>query len=338
MSLPTPTPDARSATVQALRSALAAVMCLGVAAWFGLQHANLAVWTTHMVMAQYTFTSFQKGLERVLGRGFGIFAGVVVTTWFDEVPFLGLSLISVLLLVCFYLYFADRLAYTFLNAGLYAVVLFMIGHSNPNAVVDEGKEMFLAVLVGVLIADVVTWLTGAEHDLTIQAGTAPLLPIRLDWLNHSLMLVVTVALTSLGSHWLELPAEQAAVSVLFLTVTPHIHAMLLKGELRITGALLAAAWATGTFLVMALQPKFLLLAGLLFLGQFLAAYLTRTGGTYSYAGVQMGLVLPMLIVAPPQEFGSLTPAVERLAGILVALAASLMVGGLWPRFPVRSEG
>jgi uncharacterized membrane protein YccC len=338
MSSPTPTPDAPSATIHALRAALAAVVCLTIAVWLGLQHANLAVWTTHMVMAQYAFTSFQKGVERVLGRAFGILAGVILTTWLDELPLLALSLLGLLLLVCFYLYFADRLAYTFLNAGLYAVVLFSLGHSDPSSVVAQGKEMFVAVLLGVVIADLVTWLTGAEHDLTIQAGAAPLLPVRLDWLSHGLMLVVTVALTAFGADLFQLPAEQAAVSVLFLTVTPHIQAMILKGELRIAGALAAAAWAMGTFLVMALLPVFLLLAGLLFLGQFVAAYVTRTGGTYSYVGLQMGLVLPMLMVAPPQDFGSLTPAVQRLAGSLVALAASLLVGGLWPRFPVRSEG
>jgi len=80
-----------------------------------------------------------------------------------------------------------------------------------------------------------------------------------------------------------------------------------------------------------------LLAGLLFLGQFVAAHLTRTGGKYSYAGLQMGLVLPMLVVAPPDEFGSLTPAVQRLEGILLGLVASVVVASLWPRFPLADE-
>jgi uncharacterized membrane protein YccC len=122
---------------------------------------------------------------------------------------------------------------------------------------------------------------------------------------------------------------------MLLTVAPHLQALLLKGELRIAGALLAAAWAFGMFLLLGSLQSFFLLAGLLFLGQFLAAYLTRMGGQYSYAGLQMGLVLPMLVVAPPSEFGSLTAAVQRLEGIGIALSASLLVGGLWPRFPVR---
>jgi uncharacterized membrane protein YccC len=308
-----------------------------VAEWFGLQHANLAVWTTYMVLTQYTFTRFQKGLERVVGRGLGILAGLVLTTWFHDTVLLTLGLITVLLTAFFYLYFAGRLAYTFLNAGLYVVAMFQIGHANPASAVSVAAGLFAAVVLGVVVADVVTWLSGAEHDLGIRFGEAPLWPVRGDWLSQSLMLAVTVLLTLLGAHALDLPPEKAAVSVMMLTVTPHVQAMVLKGELRIAGAILASVWALGTFLVVGVLPHFPLLAGLLFLGQFTAAYLTRTAGEYAYVGVQMGLVLPMLVVAPPTEFGSLTPAVQRLEGILLGLAASVVVAVLWPRFPLADE-
>ena len=101
--------------------------------------------------------------------------------------------------------------------------------------------------------------------------------------------------------------------------------------------LLATVWSLGIFLVVGLLPHFLLLAGLLFLGQFVAAYLTQTAGKYAYAGLQMGLVLPMVVVAPRTEFGSLTPAVQRLEGVLLGLVASVVVAGLWPRFPLTDR-
>ena len=333
----TPVQDTRDATGHALLTAGATVVCLVVAEWFVLKHANLAVWTTYMVLAQYPFTRFQKGLERVVGRGLGILAGLVLTTWFHDTALLTLGLIAVLLTAFFYLYFAGRLAYTFLNTGLYVVAMFQIGHANPASAVSVAEGLFAAVVLGVVVADVVTWLSGAEHDLGIQFGEAPLWPVRGAWLSQSLMLAVTVLLTLLGAHALDLPPEKAAISVMLLTVTPHVQAMILKGELRIAGALLASVWALGTFLVVGLLPHFPLLAGLLFLGQFTAAYLTRTAGEYAYAGVQMGLVLPMLVVAPPSEFGSLTPAVQRLEGILLGLAASVGVAVLWPRFPLADE-
>jgi uncharacterized membrane protein YccC len=333
----TPVQDTWDPMGHALLTAGSTVVCLVVAEWFGLQHANLAVWTTYMVLTQYTFTRFQKGLERVVGRGLGILAGLVLTTWFHDTALLTLGLIAVLLTAFFYLYFAGRLAYTFLNAGLYVVAMFQIGHANPASAVSVAAGLFAAVVLGVVVADVVTWLSGAEHDLGIRFGEAPLWPVRGDWLSQSLMLAVTVLLTLLGAHALDLPPEKAAVSVMMLTVTPHVQAMVLKGELRIAGALLASVWALGTFLVVGVLPHFPLLAGLLFLGQFTAAYLTRTAGEYAYVGVQLGLVLPMLVVAPPTEFGSLTPAVQRLEGILLGLAASVVVAVLWPRFPLADE-
>jgi hypothetical protein len=337
MSAATPTPGPRDATGHALLTAAATVVCLALAEWWGLEHANLAVWTTFMVTAQYTFTSFQKGLERVVGRGLGILAGLVLTTWFNETSLLALGLIAVLLTGCFYLYFAGRLAYTFLNAGLYVVAMFHLGHANPASAVRTAEGLFAAIVLGVVVADLVTWLAGAERDLRIRVGGAPLWPVRGDWLSQSLMLVVTVLLTLVGAHALGLPPEKAAISVMLLTVSPHVQALVLKGQLRIAGLLLATAWGLGTFLVVGLLPHFPLLAALLFLGQFVATYLTRTTGKNSYAGLQMGLVLPMVVVAPRAEFGSVTPAVQRLEGVLIGLLASVLVAGLWPRFPLADR-
>src|SRR5262249_10074083 len=230
----------------------------------------------------------------------------------SDLACLTVVLIAALLTSFFCLYFAGRLAYTFLQAGLYVVAVFQIGYANPASAVSAAEGLFAAVVLGVVVADVVTWLFGAERDLGIRVGEAPLWPLRGDWLSQSLMLSVTVLLTLLGAHALGLPPEKAAISVMLLTVTPHVQAMILKGELRLAGAFLAVIWAGGTFLVVGLLPRLLLLAGLLFLGQFVAAYLTRTGGKYSYAGLQMRIVLPMLVVAPPPDFGSLTPPLPRL--------------------------
>ena len=100
---------------------------------------------------------------------------------------------------------------------------------------------------------------------------------------------------------------------------------------------MATLWAIGTFVIIGLLPHLPLLAALLFLGQFMAAYITRVAGSYAYAGVQMGLVLPMIVVVPRSEFGELTPAVQRLEGILLGLAASVIVAMLWPRFPLAEK-
>jgi len=105
------TDGVRNPTADAFLTASATVVCLFLAEWLRLKYANLAVWTTYMVMVQYAHTRFQKGVERVAGRALGILAGLILTTWFHDTLAMALVLIAVLLTTFFYFYFADRVAY-----------------------------------------------------------------------------------------------------------------------------------------------------------------------------------------------------------------------------------
>ncbi|HTU22806.1 MAG TPA: FUSC family protein [Gemmataceae bacterium] len=330
------TPTAHSALGMALREALAAVVCLVLAEWWHLEYANLAVWTTYMVTVQYPFTAFQKGVERILGRGLGILVGWVILTLFHNAPVLALTMKLVALLVFFYVYFSGRLAYTFINAGFYLAGIVSIGVADPSAAFPQGKAFFWAVLLGVVVADLVMWLTGSESDLRIQAGGEPLLPMNYANLNHSLMLVVTVALTQLVTSYLDLPTTAVLTALLVLTITPDVHAMLKKNELRIFGAVLGTAWGIGSLLLLIQLSHFPLQAALLFLGIFLAAYLARASRTYSLAGVQMGLVLPLALVMPLRESASIHAGLQRLEGIVTALVMLVLVASIWASFGRRT--
>jgi hypothetical protein len=65
---------------------------------------------------------------------------------------------------------------------------------------------------------------------------------------------------------------------------------------------------------------------------FLAAWVTRASRTYSYAGLQMGLVLPLVLVMPLRECASIRTGLLRLEGIVTAVVMSVLVGGLWVSF------
>ncbi len=316
----------------ALRVAGAAALCLVLAEWWHLEQAALAVFTTHMVMAQYAVTAFQKGVERLAGRTLGIVGGLALLTLCQHTPLLAVFLKALALLTFFYVHFSGRLAYTFLNAGLYLAIIVEIGHADPTQAFPQGKEMFLAVLVGVAVATAVVWLTGAESDLHIEPGGQPLFPLQGDRVQHSAMLVIMVLLTQVLTRWQGQPASASMVSVMMLTIAPDMHALIRKGELRFAGALLGAVWGLGAFALLAHSPGFPLMVMLLFFGIFLAAYLTRVGGDYSYAGLQMGLVLPMVLVVPSSEFGTLAAVIARLEGIATGLVVSVVVGGLWASF------
>jgi len=60
----------------------------------------------------------------------------------------------------------------------------------------------------------------------------------------------------------------------------------------------------------------------------LGAYWARAGGQRAYAGLQMGLVLPMVLVVPPSDCGNISSATNRLIGVVVAVGCSLLVSGV----------
>ena len=315
----------QSATGFALRSGCAAALTLVIGERFHLEHTNLAVWTTHMVLNQVTFTSFQKGVERIVGRGFGILVGLALLVVFRNTLYLGFLFECLAVMVFFYVYFCNRLAYTFLNAGLYLAVTMHIGRADPAAAAPEGAQMFLAIVVGVVIADLVSWLAGAERNLSIQTSGEPFFPLNRDHLGRCAVLTASVALSQLMVTYFDLPIDATLISVMMLTVAPDLHVLVRKGELRLVGALLAMAYAMGSFVILVQMPHFLLLVVLLFLGSYLATYLAQTGGDWAYAGVQMGLVLPMIVVVPARDFGSLTNGIARLEGVVIALTCAVLV-------------
>jgi len=329
---PVPTPFEH-----AVRLAFAAVLSLFVSEVLHLSYANLAVWTTHMVMVKYDYTVFQKGFERLLGRFLGIAVGWVLLALFPDAWSIRLYVETLLVVVFFYLYFAGRLAYTFLNTGILTITILAIGEKEPAQAYVVGREFLVAIAVGIAAADLVMWLTTRERSLSIQTGLEPLFPVRIDWLNHSAMLTASAFAVWELTKWLEFPSFQAVNSVFLIAITPNIQEGLRKGELRLLGALLALAWGGLTFLVIVLVPYFLVFMGLIFFGMLLAAYLARASDSYSYAGLQMGLVLPMLVVVPLNEFGDVEAVFFRIEGIICAIGCTLVIGAIWPPFYRTAE-
>ena len=130
---------------------------------------------------------------------------------------------------------------------------------------------------------------------------------------------------------MQLPAEKAIISVMILTGVADVRQLLAKGEMRALGAILGSAWAFGSFLLLSLSPHFLLLAGLLFTGIFIAAYVAHSGHLLRLRRRSDGPGHPVVAGRTTQEFGNLTGGVQRLLGVAIAMVVSLVVIGLWPR-------
>ncbi len=242
--------------------------------------------------------------------------------------------VGVLLTAFFYLYFAGRLAYTFLQAGLYLVAVLEIGTAAPTTVFSEAKELFAAIVVGVFVADLVNWLVGSEADLGLQLGgyAAVSDSRRMDQPKRD-------ALGDGARHARGGARDRAAPRAI-----GHF------GDRADCGSPSAGTDREGRTAAIGIDrwPRCggwphlfwsdyspIFRCSCYWFSSASSWRLTSRspGGPYGYAGLQMGLVVPMLVASAPIEFGSVTPAEQRFEGIILGLVASILVAGIWPSFP-----
>ena len=96
---------------------------------------------------------------------------------------------------------------------------------------------------------------------------------------------------------------------------------------------LGGGYAIAAELLLILQPHWGLFLLLVFTGMFLAAYYTRVSKDHTYAFLQMGLVLGMVMIGSEPTLGNPNGAVQRLVGVIAGTVAAKVVAFLWPWQP-----
>lgn len=316
-----------------LRVAAATTLCVLLTELFHLHMGYLSVISAHIVMSQYQYTSFQKGVERIFGRVSGVWYGLLVVEFFHEKPFLFLGLMAAGQMAAGYLYASGRLNYAALQFGVFSPVVAEMGLADPASIVPTAQSIIWQVVLGVGAAILVNWLTGAEGPAFIETKGPPLWPLRGDWLSQGAMLATTAMTTMLASLLLELPVTPAMVSAMLLVIVPDLQALRRKAGQRALAVLIGGAYAFVGLFLLARLPHFGLLLALSFLAMFCAAYFTRASANYSYAALQTGFVIPMVLICTANELGSFAPAVQRFIGIGVGVLISMTVHYLWPVVP-----
>lgn len=316
-------------TIQALRVAAAASIALLVAEGWHLPHTNLAVWTTHMVMSSHPHTTFQKGLERIVGRGAGVLFGTLIGSFFGEEKALALGLEVAGLLVLFYAHYCGRLAYTYQNAGIYLQAMLQIGDADPSVAWVNGGWMFLAIVVGVVVAYVVSWATHAESDLSIDPGRGPLLPIRAEPLWRAAQLTATMLLAQYVFYALDMPSDANTYTVLMMSVIPDFQKMRHRTTYYVGGILAGVAYAVPALLLLNRVLHLPMFVALVALGEFLSSYLAQSDDDIKFIGIEMGLIIPLMLVLPLDRAQSPYTTVYNILALFVFTVIAVVVGWSW---------
>jgi uncharacterized membrane protein YccC len=331
-----PSESERSAAVgTGLRIAVAAVCCLYVGEMLEIGQTSLSVYTAFLVMALFPITSFQKGFERFVGRALGLAYGVAVIWLARENWLLYLVLIVLGQMVACYIYLSGRLAYAALMGAIFIGVMATLGVTAPATASPYFQAAVIQLLLGEALAFFVNLITGAENTLAIEIGGQPLFPLRRDWLNTAAMLSIGQVATMLATLLLDLPVASTMISALIIGIVPG--GWMEEGKKawqRTLGALLGGGYALVAILLLALQPKLVVLAMLIAIILFAGTYLTKTSKKNSYAYLQMGMVAPMVMIGEHGEIGTVEKAVQRVIGICIGMVAAGLVTLIWPHTPV----
>ena len=122
----------------------------------------------------------------------------------------------------------------------------------------------------------------------------------------------------------------AGVTAVIVSQT-SFGATIQKSLLRIGGA--AFGGALGIVTIMVAMPNITALGGLLIvagLGFWVSAWIAAGSARISYMGMQAGMAFAMCVTDPSGPTTDLTPAKDRVLGILVGIVAMLFVDALWP--------
>jgi len=318
-----------SRTIQALRVAAAAVIALIISEWWHLPHTNLAVWTTLLVMSGQSHTTFQKGLERVLGRGAGVLVGTLIVSFFGDLKLLALGLEVAGLLAFFYAHYCGRLTYTYMNAGLYLQAMLQLGDSDPSVAWVAGGWLFLAIVVGVVVAYLVSWFTYSERDLSIVPGEGQLLPIRGEPLARAAQVTATMLLAQYVFFALGMPPDANTYSLFLIAVIPDYPRMRERVEYFVGGILAGVAFAVPSLLLLNRVFHLPMQVALVGLGMFVSSYLALSKGNIRFVGIEMGTIFPLMMVLPFDKVQTPYQTVYNIIALFAYTLIAWVVGRAW---------
>src|SRR5262249_28417649 len=150
--------------------------------------------------------SFQKGVERFVGRVLGLVYGLVLVWYFLDTPLLYFALLLAGQISACYIYLSGRLAYAALMAAIFMGVVALFGLTAPATAPSYVAASVVQLLLGEGVAFLVNYVTGAERTLALAVQGQPLVPLRRDWLNTSAMLSTGQVATMFWTLHLGLPA------------------------------------------------------------------------------------------------------------------------------------
>jgi hypothetical protein len=207
--------------------------------------------------------------------------------------------------------------------------MLQLGDGDPSAAWVNGGWMFLAIVVGVVVAYLVSWLTYAERDLSIVPGEGSLLPIRREPLGRAAQVTVTMLFAQYAFFALDMPPDANTYSLFMISVIPDYVKMRERTGYYVGGILAGVAYAVPSLLLLNRVlhlPMFVALVGL---GEFLASYIAQSRGNIRVVGIEMGQIFPLVMVLPFEKIETPSMTFYTIIALVTFTLIAVVVGWVW---------
>ena len=157
-----------------------------------------------------------------------------------------------------------------------------------------------------------------------------------DNIKHSFKVIIITFLVLIASLYLGLAAGvQALITALIIAAQSNLGQATLKERLRFAAVVIAGLYGLVSLVIISLSPHFPVFLALIMLGLFIGSYITTGTQRVSYAGLQTGIVLPLVMLTSNGPPLTLSIAAERFVGVIVGGGIALLVLRLiWPVDPL----
>lgn len=161
--------------------------------------------------------------------------------------------------------------------------------------------------------------------------------IHVESVKQSVKSTLAVILVMFVCFYFNYPGVFPAVfTALIITSQANLGQAHLKERLRFLGCLVGAIYGFLGLVIISQIPHFVIFLSIVFLGLFLASYVSTGSERVAYGGIQAGFVLPIMLMISNGPIGSLDPAVYRLISIVLGGAISLLVlRFIWLVHPIK---
>lgn len=320
------------AMVHALRTALGMVLATFIAAALHFSAPYWAAITVVAIMSPYASTSFNKGLQRLVGTVIGACIGLALASVTNQNIIM--LLIVGFLIISIGQYFSNisRTRYAWILGTAAALLVFasMVGGAEIpfQVAIWRSSEIILGVLVVWIIS---AWVFPKNPESITQPAQAfftwtkdPII------IKHSIKTGLAMMLALylwLLSAW---PGGiQGIVSVLAISTNIYISEMQAYSWRRLLGC--AIGGAVGLISLHFLIYNITDLLIIVFFVGWVFAYYTFKSKKYSYAALQANVAFALALIQTGGPTNSIAPSLERLSGIFLGIISIMLINYLvWP--------